>query len=93
MTSLIISISILHHLFPYTNFNSCIDHLAITQILRSKAISASQGTGRLLELLSNYSFNLYYVKGKNLILSNFLSHIVVDESSPSDIITIPFNVK
>ena len=40
---------------------------------------------KLLELLSNYSFNLYYVKGKDLILSDFLSRIAVDDSNPHEI--------
>ena len=49
--------------------------------------------GIFLELLSNYNFNLYYVKGKDLILSDFLSRIVVDDSNHQENISISFDVK
>ena len=44
-------------------------------------------TGRmisLLEHLSGYCFNLYYVKGKAMILCEYLSRITVDEGDPSE---------
>ena len=28
---------------------------------------------RLLELISSYSFHLYYIKGKDMVLSDFLA--------------------
>ena len=46
---------------------------------------------RLLELISSYSFNLYYMKGKDMILSDFLSQQKNDNSNPSEIIPISFN--
>ena len=46
---------------------------------------------RLLELISSYSFNLYYIKGKDMILSDFLSGQNNDHSNPSEIIPIFFN--
>ena len=49
--------------------------------------------GRPMELLSDYSFNLYYVKGKDLILTDFLSRTPVDVSNPHEIIPISINVK
>ena len=54
-------------------FDAIVDHLAITHIMRSKAKPATTRIKRLLELLSPYSFNLYYIKGKDMVLSNFLS--------------------
>ena len=47
---------------------------------------------RLLELISSYSFNLYYMKGKNLILSDFLSQQNNDDSNPNEIIPISFDM-
>ena len=47
----------------------------------------------LLEVLSSYSFNLYYIKGKNMILSDFLSGQRVDDSNPCEIIPISFNMR
>ena len=48
---------------------------------------------RLLEILSSYSFNLYYTKGKAMILSDFLSRQLGDDSDPHQIIPISFNIK
>ena len=47
---------------------------------------------RLLELISSYSFNLYYMKGKDMILSDFLSRQMHDNSNPHEIIPISFNM-
>ena len=47
---------------------------------------------RLLELISSYSFNLYYMKGKDMILNNFLSHQNNDDSNPNEIIPISFDM-
>ena len=47
---------------------------------------------RLLELISSYSFNLYYMKGKDMILSDFLSRQTHDNSNPHEIIPISFNM-
>ena len=45
-----------------------------------------------MELISSYSFNLYYIKGKDLVLSNFLSKQNNDDSNPHEIIPISFNM-
>ena len=47
---------------------------------------------RLLELISSYSFNLYYIKGKDMVLSDFLSRQNNDDSNPHEIILISFNM-
>ena len=47
---------------------------------------------RLLELISSYSFNLYYIKGKDMILSDFLSQQHNDDSNPNEIIPISFDL-
>ena len=44
-------------------------------------------------MLSSYSFNLYYIKGKYMILSDFLSRQKHDESNPHEIIPISFNMQ
>ena len=50
--------------------------------MRSKAEPATTRIKRLLELLSPYSFNLYYIKGKDMVLSDFLSRQKTDDSNP-----------
>ena len=42
---------------------------------------------------SSYSLNLYYIKGKDMILSDFLSRQNVDDSNPCEIIPISFNLR
>ena len=48
---------------------------------------------RLLEILSSYSFTLYYIKGKDMVLNDFLSRQQGDRSDPHQIIPISFNMK
>ena len=69
-----------------------VDHLAITHIMKSKMEPATNRIKRLLEILSLYSFNLYYINGKDMILSDFLSRQIEDDSNPHEIIPISFNI-
>ena len=45
-----------------------------------------------MELTSSYSFNLYHIKEKDMILSDFLSRQKHDDSNPHDIIPISCNM-
>ena len=47
---------------------------------------------RLLELISSYSFNLYYIKGKDMTLSDYLPRQNNNNSNPYEIIPISFNM-
>ena len=44
----------------------------------------------MLDLISSYSFNLYYVKGKDKVLSDFLSRKNHNYSNPYEIIPVSF---
>ena len=81
------------HLLKKVDFDPVVDHLAITHIMRSKAEPATTKIKRLIELLSLYSFNLYYIKGKDMVLSDFLSQQKMDNSNPHEIIPISFTLK
>ena len=81
------------HLLRKVDFNAVVDHLAITQIMRSKVKLATNRIKRLLEVLSAYSFNLYYIKGKDMILSDFLSRQDLGNEDSKEIIPISFNIK
>ena len=59
--------------------------------MKSKNLPATGRIIRLLEHLSGYSFNLHYVKGKDMILCDYLSRIAVDTSNPDEVIPISFN--
>ena len=60
--------------------------------MRSKAEPATNRIKRLLEIFSSYSFNLYYIHGKDMVLSDFLSRKHRDDSNPHEIIPISFNM-
>ena len=81
------------HLLKKVNFDAVVDHLPITHIMRSKARPATTRIKRLIELLSPYSFNLYYIKGKDMVLSDLLSRQKMDSSNPHEIIPISFTLK
>ena len=72
MCGLAINIASFAHLLKRVDFNAVVDHLAIMHIMNSKMEPATNRIKRLLEILSSYSFNLYYIKGKGMILSDFL---------------------
>ena len=73
LCGLAINIASFAHLLKRVNFDAIVDHLALTHIIKSKAEPATTRIKCLLELISSYSFNLYYMKGKDMILSDFLS--------------------
>ena len=80
------------HLLKRVDFDANVDHLSLTQIIKSKAEPTTTRIKRLLGLISSYSFNLYYMKGKVMILSNVLSKQKTDDSDPHEIIPISFNI-
>ena len=61
------------HLLKRVDFDAIVDHLALTHIIKSKMEPATTRIKKLLELIISYSFNLYDIKGKDMILSDFLS--------------------
>ena len=92
LCGLAINIASFSHLFKRVDFDAIVDHLALTHIIKSKVEPATMRIKRLLELISSYSYNLYYMKGKDMILSDFLSQQKNDDSNPHEIIPISFNM-
>ena len=88
-----INIASFSHLLKRVDFDTIVDHLALTHIIKSnsKAEPATTRIKRLLQLISSYLFNLYSIKGKDMILSDFLSRQKHDDSNPH-IIPISFNI-
>ena len=86
------NITTFSHLLKKVDFDAVVDHSAITHIMRSKAKPATTRIKRLLELLSPYSFNLYYIKGKDMVLSDFLSRQKMDDGNPHELILISFTL-
>ena len=93
MCGLPINIASFAHLLRKVDFDAVVDHLAIMQIIKSKVEPATNRIKRLLEVLSSYLFNLYYIKGKDMILSDFLSRQKTNDSNPYEIIPILFSLR
>ena len=92
LCGLAINIAIFSHLLKRVDLDAIVDHLSLTHIIKSKAEPTTTRIKRLLELISSYSFNLYYMKGKDMILSDFLSRQKNNNSNPHDIVPISFNM-
>ena len=71
MCGLAINIATFSHLLRKVDFDAVVDHLAITHIMKSKMEPATNRIKRPVEVLSSYSFNLCYIKGKDMVLSDF----------------------
>ena len=93
MCGLAINIASFAHLLKKVDFDAIVDHLALVYILISKTEPATPRIKGLLEILSAYSFNLYYMKGKDMILSDFLSRQEIGKSDLHEIIPISFDMK
>ena len=92
LCSLAINIASFSHLLKRVDFDAIVDHLALTHIIKSKAEPTTARIKRLLKLISSYSFHLYCIKGKDMILSDFLSRQKCDDSNPHEVIAITFNM-
>ena len=89
---LAINIASFSHLLKRVDFGATVGHLSLTHIIKSKAEPTTTRIKRLLELISSYSFNLYYMKGKDMVLSDFLSRQNNDDNNPHEILPMSFNM-
>ena len=93
MCGLAINIATFSHLLKRVDFDAVVVHLAIMHIMKSKMEPATNRIKRLLEVMSSYSFNLYYIKAKDMVLSDYLSRQMGDKSDPHKVIPISFDIK
>ena len=91
MTGMAVNIHLWRHLLHRVEFDCAEDHRAIPYIMKAKTLPATTRIMRLLEILSGYAFNLYFVKGKDMKICDFLSRIDVDRGNPEEVIPISFN--
>ena len=66
------------------------DHSALVHILKATREPPTLRLKKLIENLSEYKFDIYFLKGKEMHISNFLSRHPDDEDSPNEIIPIAF---
>ena len=73
------------------DFDAAVDHAAIPHIMKAKHAPPTGRIGRLLFGLSQFTFHLYYVKGKDMVLCDFLSRVAADGGDPMDLVPVAFN--
>ena len=73
------------------DFDAAVDHAAIPHIMKAKHAPTTDRIGRLLFGLSHFTFHLYYVKGKDMILCDFLTRVAADGGDPMDLVPVSFN--
>ena len=92
MTGLLVNMGLWKSIICHREFDAAVDHASVAQILKAKAEPATTRIKNLLERLAAYSFNLYYVKGKDMILADYLSHHRLRDSDPNELIPISFYI-
>ena len=90
MTGLLVNMNLWKNLLKHREFDVAVDHVTVTQILKAKTEPATTRIMRLLDRLATYSFNLYYVKGRDMIMADYLSHHRTKDSDTSELIPISF---
>ena len=90
MTGLLVNMNLWKNLLKHREFDAAVDHVAVAQIMKAKTEPATTRIMRLLDRLSAYSFNLFYVKGRDMILSDHLSRHRQKDLDPSELIPISF---
>ena len=90
MTGLLVNMNLWKNLLKHREFDAAVDHVAVAQIMKAKTEPATTRIMRLLDRLSAYSFNLYYVMGRDMILADYLSRNRSKDMDPSELIPISF---
>ena len=90
MTGLLVNMNLWENLLKHREFDAAVDHVAVAQIMKAKTEPATTRIMRLFDRFSAYSFNLYYVKGRDMILSAYLSRHRQKDLDPSELIPISF---
>ena len=90
MTGLLVNMNLWKKLLKHREFDAAVDHVAVAQIMKAKTEPATTRIMRLLDRLSAYSFNLYYVKGIDMNLTDYLSRNRSKDIDPSELIPIIF---
>ena len=90
MTGMLINLHTWRGFTDKAEIDMALDHKAVVQIMKAKHPPVSPRVEVLLEKMLSDPFNLYYVKGKDLILADFLSRIRSDRSDPNEVIPISF---
>ena len=90
LTGVMANVVAFKHLLRNANFHVYCDHSALVHILKAKRELPTLRFKKLIENLSEYRFDIYFLRGKEMHISDFLSRHPADEDSPNEIIPIAF---
>ena len=90
LTGVMANVAAFKHLLRNANFHVYCDHSALVHILKAKREPPTLRLKKLIENLSEYKFDIYFLKGKEMHISDFLSRHPDDKDSPNEIIPIAF---
>ena len=79
LTGIMANVVAFKHLLRKANFHVYCDHLALVHILKAKRELPTLRLKKLIENLSEYKFDIYFLKGKEMHISDFLSRHPDDE--------------
>ena len=87
LTGVMANVAAFKHLLRNTNFHVYCDHSALVHILKAKREPPTLRLEKRIGNLSEYKFDIYFLKGKEMHISDFLSRQSDDEDSPNEIYT------
>ena len=93
LTGIMANVVALKHLLRNAKFHVYCNHSALVHILKAKREPPTLRLKKLIENLSEYKFDIYFLKGKEMHISDFLSRHPDDEDSPNEIMPIAFMLR
>ena len=91
LTGLVCNIHGFEHLLKDNYFEVIIDHKAIEYLKRAKYAPTTKRLGSLLLKLQDYAFDIKYLEGTKLKVSDALSHLYIEEKHKiTDVISLNF---
>ena len=94
LTGIYANLTAFKHLLRNSNFTLYCDHSALVHIMNGKKEPPTLRLKKLIENLSDYKFDIKFLRGKDMFVSNFLPrHPDNDESCNDPIIPVAFLMK
>ena len=93
LTGVMANVAAFKHLSRNANFHVYCDHSALVHILKAKREPPTLRLKKLIENLSEYKSDIYFLKGKEMHTSDFLSRHPEGEDSSNEIIPIAFMLR
>ena len=94
LTGIYANVTAFKHLLRNANFTLYCDHSALVHIMNGKREPPTLRLKKLIENLSDYKFEIKFLRGKDMYISDFLSRHPDEEESCNDpIIPVAFLMK